>query len=621
MLTLAGLLLGKGKFRIPPQEDVNTHILNQELLYKFIWAEKELDSGNYKKALELYQYIDNLDPLNLTIKEKIMTVLYQLSSDDNNRENAWEQGLDFIESGLYSEKVLLVMSDISKKREDYESSQILLEKLVEMNPSEVIYKYYLLNTKLELKKRDDSLFQFLMRHYSDRYFFCLNLYKKYKEVDFVFAFKTLFDTFWETKNKEYFLTLMESSEENDQWKMLLNLFPKESLSVDYRYIRYLIEELFENEKYKLITENEDLFKPYEFPSIIAHRFLANLNVGDYNEAKKIKEKAISDSVLSKKKFHERAVAYSIAKNNSNNYNITYDLLNNCNDMQLTYDALNWISSKMPVDSLPQSLNFSNYNKDQLKAFKINANIYSDSLKNLNLLKKIDPLNINNNYILKSLGFRAVVDFEKDSLALSFLQNRSEKDYLDFEILGNLYLINKKDTTKAIHYFTKQMEIKDPINKNFYINYGSLILLNPISPKKFSIFTDSALESFPEDSSIFNLLAYYVAVHEIEDRYQEAEKWLTKALQLKPNQYHYMDSMAWLYYKMGRFDDALNLLEKIPDKDSQSTEIAYHKAVLYEHFDNYDKAISYYELAVELDNNSSSKKLSKQRLQKLRRDKK
>lgn len=69
----------------------------------------------------------------------------------------------------------------------------------------------------------------------------------------------------------------------------------------------------------------------------------------------------------------------------------------------------------------------------------------------------------------------------------------------------------------------------------------------------------ALELFPEQPDVMNYLAYSWV--ERGENYERAEQMLRRAVELRPESGHIIDSLAWVYYRTGRFPEAVTLLER------------------------------------------------------------
>jgi Flp pilus assembly protein TadD len=79
---------------------------------------------------------------------------------------------------------------------------------------------------------------------------------------------------------------------------------------------------------------------------------------------------------------------------------------------------------------------------------------------------------------------------------------------------------------------------------------------------------------PEDVAALNALGYFLTEH--TDRYDEAEKYLQRALKLQPDEAMIVDSYGWLQFKKGNLADALKYLEGAYKKMPEN-EIAVHLA--------------------------------------------
>ncbi len=75
-----------------------------------------------------------------------------------------------------------------------------------------------------------------------------------------------------------------------------------------------------------------------------------------------------------------------------------------------------------------------------------------------------------------------------------------------------------------------------------------------------------IERDPQNAQAMNALGYTLA--DKTDRFEEAEKLIDQALQLRPDDHFILDSKGWVLYRMGKVDEALPYLRKalelIPD---------------------------------------------------------
>ncbi|PPD19718.1 MAG: hypothetical protein CTY22_10905 [Methylomonas sp.] len=83
-----------------------------------------------------------------------------------------------------------------------------------------------------------------------------------------------------------------------------------------------------------------------------------------------------------------------------------------------------------------------------------------------------------------------------------------------------------------------------------------------------------LDKNPDDVGALNALGYSLVVH--TQRFDEAEKYLLKALSIQPDEAVILDSYGWLLFKRGRLDEALVYLQRAYEKQPEN-EIAAHIA--------------------------------------------
>ena len=81
-----------------------------------------------------------------------------------------------------------------------------------------------------------------------------------------------------------------------------------------------------------------------------------------------------------------------------------------------------------------------------------------------------------------------------------------------------------------------------------------------------------LEQEPDNAQALNALGYVLA--DRTTRYQEALKYIGRALELRPNDYFILDSYGWVQYRLGNYDEAIKYLRHALET-SPDSEIAAH----------------------------------------------
>ncbi len=96
---------------------------------------------------------------------------------------------------------------------------------------------------------------------------------------------------------------------------------------------------------------------------------------------------------------------------------------------------------------------------------------------------------------------------------------------------------------------------------------------------------------PKNASAMNFLGYLYAEKGVE--LDEAERLISLALKLKPDDGYYMDSLGWVFYQKGDYTKALDLLLKAAEKVPDEGIIYEHIGDVYLKLGNKDKAKDFY----------------------------
>jgi len=95
-----------------------------------------------------------------------------------------------------------------------------------------------------------------------------------------------------------------------------------------------------------------------------------------------------------------------------------------------------------------------------------------------------------------------------------------------------------------------------------------------------------LKKEPDNARALNALGYTLA--DRTDRYQEAYRYIAKAIKLKPNDPAIQDSMGWVLYGLGKYKAALPYLEKA-NANMNDPEIAAHLGTVLWNLDRQGEA--------------------------------
>ncbi|HKJ66801.1 MAG TPA: tetratricopeptide repeat protein, partial [bacterium] len=105
-----------------------------------------------------------------------------------------------------------------------------------------------------------------------------------------------------------------------------------------------------------------------------------------------------------------------------------------------------------------------------------------------------------------------------------------------------------------------------------------------------------LEAVPDEPLYLNNLAYLYAVQ--GKNLETALEFVKKALERAPNNASYLDTMGWVYYKMGQYEEAREYISEALHRDSTNVEVLDHMGDVYSKLGNREMAQEFYKKALE-----------------------
>jgi tetratricopeptide (TPR) repeat protein len=117
--------------------------------------------------------------------------------------------------------------------------------------------------------------------------------------------------------------------------------------------------------------------------------------------------------------------------------------------------------------------------------------------------------------------------------------------------------------------------------------------------------EQVLDEFPENIGAMNDLGYLWA--DGGKNLQRALGMIQKAVEAEPENIAYLDSLGWILYRVGRYDDAVRELEKAAAGDEPDAVILDHLADAYLKAGNKAKALETWRRAIKRLDDGDAKK--------------
>ncbi len=141
--------------------------------------------------------------------------------------------------------------------------------------------------------------------------------------------------------------------------------------------------------------------------------------------------------------------------------------------------------------------------------------------------------------------------EKARMYLKLLRTEQPKNALQYYLLEASFLRERGQDQAAFDLYTEAL-LQYP--EQTALLYGRAMVAEPLN--KLSILEEdllAILDKEPNNSQALNALGYTLA--DRTNRHQEALALITKAVELKPNDVFYLDSLAWVHYRLGNMEEA------------------------------------------------------------------
>ena len=184
---------------------------------------------------------------------------------------------------------------------------------------------------------------------------------------------------------------------------------------------------------------------------------------------------------------------------------------------------------------------------------------------------------------------AIVEFPEDATLWSFYGVNQQ---------------NMKKYPKSIAAFHRALDL-DSLNTNALSNL-------PVVYESLKMYTRSdsmyelGIRRLPDNDLLLNNFSYSLSERNI--RIQEALEMSQKALAAEPDNAAYLDTIGWIYFKLGRLTEAEKSIKKSVEQRDDSAVVIEHLADVYAAMGKSDLAKTYYEKALQLDETNEELKL-------------
>lgn len=175
---------------------------------------------------------------------------------------------------------------------------------------------------------------------------------------------------------------------------------------------------------------------------------------------------------------------------------------------------------------------------------------------------------------------------------------------EFTYYLGLALREAKHPQQAVTTFEEalneaQGENERLLNARFYFDYGATADQAGLYEKAADLMRKSIVLDPANAAEAYNYIGYMWADHNLH--LDEAEDMIGRALQLDPDNGAYLDSLGWVYYRKGKYDEALTELLRAAQNLKRDDPIVFeHIGDTYSKLNRMPQALDFWQKAIVLD---------------------
>ena len=138
-----------------------------------------------------------------------------------------------------------------------------------------------------------------------------------------------------------------------------------------------------------------------------------------------------------------------------------------------------------------------------------------------------------------------------------------------------------------------------LTARFYFDYGAAAEKAGLYDKAADLFRQSIALDPANAAEVYNYLGYMWVEHNMH--LDEAEQMINKALELDPANGAYLDSLGWLKFRKGKYEEALTDLLRAAQQLTRDDPVVFeHIGDTYARLNNVPQALEYWQKAIALD---------------------
>lgn len=202
-----------------------------------------------------------------------------------------------------------------------------------------------------------------------------------------------------------------------------------------------------------------------------------------------------------------------------------------------------------------------------------------------------------------------------ALLRKHIAKKASRRPLFYALLASLYH-EKKEDPSAISLLEAAVSLY-PDNPQLFFDYALMLDKNGMEEQAMSKMA-KVLELQPEHAEALNFIGYTWADKNV--RLKEALEYIEKAVALEPNNGYIIDSLGWVYYRLGDFQKAIQELKRSLELAPEDPHIYDHLGDAYRADKKYVEALEQYQKALKMFEDEKKKAAIQEKINALEKQK-
>ena len=586
----------------------------------FLFGQAAMQQHDVESAVKLYTKAIEADSNNVYLKETLMeTLALKVFFDKSANSEVIEIGKKFCEKDIKSEKIYLIMAESYRNEQQNEMAEKCFKEAIKIQPTMRNLTAYFIFQQNNKPPGNIKLLKKAIKFPWEEEKLVLAIAEIYSKIDSVKSLEIFTKAYQKWPDEMSLTPLLTSYEKQGLQDKVLETI---QLHIDNNRVLsnplkiYLIGRYFTLEQYDEILMNREMCFEVGTHDILKYLFFSAIRKSDIDtgiraglaieETGELTGEFSSSFYTYLADLHLSADNFTEAANNL----IKADDINTIHSYIFEVDLSENLEWKEKIYKL--LLQYLSISEDKNKANYL-LGIFHTELEEkeiaLGYLDKLPDNFISENELNLIVAFAYLQSDMNLQKARSLLADIEGIKITPNELIANLLFGTEHDSI-AYSILKKEIETNPKPDASTFATCSILGELYD-THDNLLIILEKGVALYPENYDLLNAAGYFIAKYELKEKYNEAEVYLEKAVSLQPESEMIWDSLAWLYFKQGKYDKALKAMKVPLSKEIKNSEIAYHIGEIYLGLNKKKKAEYYFNLAIELDNEKQSVQLSKE----------